>query len=69
VLVPANFTLAQLHHAVQATLGWEDYHLHEFFIGESRFGVPDPNEAFMGESPTLNENNACLAQVLNKVGA
>jgi hypothetical protein len=69
VLVPANFTLAQLHDAVQATMGWEDCHLHQFFMGKSRFGVPDPNEAFMGGSLTLNEKNACLANALNKIGA
>ena len=69
VLVPAKFSLAQLHNVVQAAMGWEDCHLHQFSIGNQRFGVPDPNEAFMGESPTLNEKKASLANLLNKVGA
>jgi hypothetical protein len=69
VLVPANFTLAQLHDLVQAGMGWEDCHLHQFYVGKRRYGVPDPNEAFMGGSSALNEKNAYLANVLNKVGA
>jgi len=69
VFVPAGFTLAQLHDVVQAAMGWEDSHLHQFYLGKRRFGIPDPNEALMGGSPTLNEKKACLANVLNKVGS
>jgi hypothetical protein len=32
VLVPADFTLAHLHNVVQAAMGWEDDHLHEFHM-------------------------------------
>lgn len=69
MLVPAAFTLAQLHDVVQAAMGWEDCHLHQFYIGNRRYGVPDPNEAFMGGSSTINEENVCLVNLLNKVGA
>jgi hypothetical protein len=69
VLVPAAFTLVQLHDVVQVAMGWEDCHLHKFYVGKRGFGIPDPNEAFMGGSLTVNEKNACLANVLNKVGA
>lgn len=69
VLVPADFTLAQLHDVVQATMSWEDCHFHQFYIGNRRFGVPDPNDALMGGSPTVNEKKACLANVLNKIGS
>ena len=31
-------TLADLHHAIQAAMGWSDSHLHEFFIGGRRYG-------------------------------
>lgn len=30
VLVPAHFTLADLHRVIQALMGWHDSHLHEF---------------------------------------
>jgi len=69
VLVPAEFTLAQLHDVVQAAMSWEDCHLHQFYIGSRRFGVPDPNDALMGGPPAINEQKACLADVLNKVGS
>src|SRR5260370_8309998 len=69
VLVPAEFTLAQLHDVVQAAMGWEDCHLHQFYIGKQRFGVPDPNERFLGGSLTLNEKKTRLANLLNTVGA
>lgn len=38
--VPYSTTLAELHELLQAALGWTD-HLHEFAVGEQRYGVPD----------------------------
>ena len=42
VLVPTNMNLARLHDVIQAAMGWQEYHLHEFQIGDRRYGVPDP---------------------------
>jgi hypothetical protein len=42
VLVPADMNLARLHDVIQAAMGWEDYHLHLFHVGDHRYGVPDP---------------------------
>ena len=36
-------SLAQLHKVLQTAMGWQDYHLHEFEIGDQRYGVPDPD--------------------------
>jgi len=69
VLVPAEFTLAQLHDVVQTAMGWEDCHLHQFYIGKQKFGVPDPNERFMDGSSTLNEKKTRFANLLNTMGA
>jgi Plasmid pRiA4b ORF-3-like protein len=69
VLVPAAFTLAQLHDVVQAVMGWEDCHLHRFDIGKRGFGISDRSESFMGGSPKINEKRTCLANVLNRAGA
>jgi hypothetical protein len=69
VLVPSDFTLAQLHDVLQAAMGWEDCHMHEFRIGLQRFGVPDPDERLMGMAPCIHERKARLADVLNKLGA
>ncbi|HEY1932080.1 MAG TPA: plasmid pRiA4b ORF-3 family protein [Acetobacteraceae bacterium] len=40
VLVPANMTLADLHQAIQAAMGWMDGHMHTFNIGGRQFGDP-----------------------------
>ncbi|SNX52874.1 plasmid pRiA4b ORF-3 family protein [Thermoanaerobacterium sp. RBIITD] len=32
LVVPTNTTFTQLHKVLQAAFGWQDYHLHEFFI-------------------------------------
>ncbi len=67
--MPAEFTLAQLHAVLQAAMGWEDYHLHEFRMGRERFGVPDPEDRLMGLEPCINERKVRLAEVFTKPGA
>ena len=39
--VPASSTLAELHLLLQAGLGWQNTHLHEFLTDTHRFGVDD----------------------------
>ena len=41
LVVPLHTTLAQLHHILQAAMGWTDSHLHQFEIGGLRFGDPE----------------------------
>jgi hypothetical protein len=36
-VVPADITLDRLHDVIQIVMGWEDYHLHQFTIGEKRY--------------------------------
>jgi hypothetical protein len=43
IQVSCNTTLAELHHILQAVMGWWDYHLHQFIVGRTYYGVPDPN--------------------------
>ena len=40
LVVPLHFTLAQLHHILQAAMGWTNSHLHQFEIGGLRYGDP-----------------------------
>src|SRR3954454_12418374 len=40
LLVPAGMTLDDLHHAIQAAVGWEDAHLHAFDIAGREYGDP-----------------------------
>jgi len=44
VQVPADYTLARLHKVIQAAMGWQDYHLHEFIIGGRVYGDPAVDE-------------------------
>src|SRR5258708_28252368 len=55
LLVPADVTLAQLHDVLQAAMGWEDGHMHEFSIGQRRFGRLDPEDRLMGIPSVENE--------------
>ena len=41
LVVPLHTTLAQLHHILQAAMGWTNSHLHQFEIGGLRYGDPD----------------------------
>ncbi len=42
LLVPADIRLDRLHEAIQAAMGWEDYHMHVFCDGQAEYGMPDP---------------------------
>jgi Plasmid pRiA4b ORF-3-like protein len=42
VQLRADTPLDQLHEILQATLGWENYHLHAFSFGGEEFGPRDP---------------------------
>ena len=57
LLVPAQATLSQLHDVLQAAMGWQDDHLHEFCVGKERFGPPNPDPVglFMGEPAVIGE--------------
>jgi hypothetical protein len=41
LVVPLANTLAQLHHVLQAAMGWTNSHLHQFEIGGLYFGDPE----------------------------
>lgn len=69
LLVPADLTLEQLHDVLQLAMGWEDCHMHDFRIGQQRFGKPDPMEQAFGGPRTASERTARLSSVLGRVGA
>jgi hypothetical protein len=39
--VPLEASLKMLHDIIQRAMGWMDYHLWEFEIGDKRYGLPD----------------------------
>ncbi len=58
VLVPAAFSLDRVHRVIQAAMGWQNYHMHVFQVGELGYG-PDP-EGMLGH---LEEAKVQLADV------
>ncbi len=69
LLVSADVTLAQLHDVLQAAMGWEDGHMHEFSVGQRRFGRPDPEGQAMGVPSVENERTVRLSGILARVGS
>lgn len=54
IRVPVHLQLDDLHHAIQAVMGWDDFHPHVFEIAEREYGPrPDTNDdeddEFVGE--------------------
>ena len=66
ILVDGSATLDQLHEVIQGAFGWWNYHLHEFEIGGTRYGIPDPDWDF--GPPTRDERRTRLDKVA-KVGS
>jgi hypothetical protein len=62
VEIPASYRLDELHRALNATMGWLDYHLHEFRIGDFRYGAPDVDMSAMGDR-TLPEENIVIGDL------
>lgn len=44
VQVPNDVSLGKLHRIIQEAMGWSDYHLHQFRLRETYYGVPDPDD-------------------------
>jgi hypothetical protein len=65
VRVPRDITLRMLHRVIQAAMAWQDYHLHEFEIGDRRYGEPD-DEALPGDERTYNESNVKLGALIDR---
>src|SRR5262245_60126451 len=62
VWVEGQMRLRQLHHIIQAAMGWTSSHLHEFNITNTRYGVPDPDESF--DQGLIDDRNLSLDQIL-----
>jgi hypothetical protein len=64
--VRSDITLGDLHTIIQAAMGWWDYHLHQFIVGETYYGVPDPDyDSYM---EMRDEEDVTLGQVAPREG-
>ena len=61
-------TLGCLHDIIQAVMGWDDYHLHEFEIGPQRYGAPEQwEDDIWGDEPEMgNERKVKLGQLVEQ---
>ncbi|TQN42100.1 uncharacterized protein DUF1841 [Blastococcus colisei] len=67
VLVPDDLTLAGLHDVIQVAMGWTDTHLHDFRVGDARYG--DPGQLSGGWLDDSRDEAAVrVDQVLPRVG-
>jgi hypothetical protein len=41
--VAEDTTLGELHDIIQVAMGWTDSHLHQFIVGGTYYGLPDPD--------------------------
>jgi len=64
IQVPCNITLAELHRILQAVMGWWDYHLHQFIVGRTYYGVPHPD--YYDYMEMRDENQVRLNQIADE---
>jgi hypothetical protein len=44
VLIPSAYPLDRVHTVIQATMGWQNSHLHAFRLGDESYAAPDPDD-------------------------
>lgn len=64
IQVLGSTTLQELHFIVQAVMGWENAHLHQFTIDGIDYGQPVPDPIPGLDSDIRNEKTFTLAQVV-----
>ena len=60
-------TLGDLHEHIQAAMGWENYHLHQFSIDGEQYGPPSPDDFDIGME-MIDEDGVLLSGLLPKSG-
>jgi len=73
LLLPSDATFWELHIAIQDSLGWQDYHLHEFWVGSprdenfTRILIPHPDNFILSnEKAPLDESKTTLSDILSE---
>lgn len=65
ITVPGNIALSSLHYVIQAVMGWEDCHLHQFMFG--RQIVADKNQ-WDDFDDFQDSNEHCLMDFITRKG-
>ncbi len=69
LLVPAFLPLATFHNVLQAAMGWENCHLHDFRAGVQRFEIPPPEDEIYEQSRATDERTSHVFHLFDQVGA
>ncbi len=64
--VTNDTVLEKLHEIIQVAMGWDNYHLHQFIVGHTYYGEPDPD---YGDDEMENENGVPISQLVSREGA
>lgn len=62
LLISSTTNLSELHNIIQVAMGWTDTHLHQFIVGNERYGIPDPDF----EDGTKSEDKIRIGTLLKK---
>jgi len=60
--VPGHFTLGHLHNIIQAVMGWEDCHMHEFDVRDIAIGPIVDSDDTWGNRSLVDEFDVTIAQ-------
>ena len=66
LLLPSDLGFGKLHRVLHCVFDWEHYHLHQFVVGNTFYGLPDPE--WGDDLPMIDERTVPLSRVLTKVG-
>jgi len=65
ILIHSDASLSDLHCAIQAAMGWEDYHMHQFEKDRRFYGPPESDEED-GYFQVLDENDFTVGDLLHE---
>ncbi len=54
LLIPADFTLSDLHKIIQTAMGWTNSHLHQFINNRTFYSVKHPDDDMWDEIDTID---------------
>ena len=63
LIVKDNIRLDELHSVLQISMGWSDYHLHQYIVGNSYIGLPDTEF----DMDMIDERKIYLYDVVSKL--
>jgi Plasmid pRiA4b ORF-3-like protein len=64
----ADGTLDKLHEHIQTAMGWTNSHLHQFEIGEKRYGDPELLDDGFDDVECVDSTRARLSKIVPKTG-